>query len=88
MNPRKNLTNEIYTYYLEKGNSGEFPRSDTGDYEDVLCDVKPCSMEEMDRRFKGAISIIRAVSLIEGASTSETSVHFCQTTRCKNPKDS
>jgi hypothetical protein len=88
MNPQNNLTNEIYTYYLEKGNSGEFPRSHTGDYEDVLWDVAPCSMAEMDRRFRGAISIISAVALIEGASTSETSVHSCQTTRCKIPKDS
>jgi hypothetical protein len=54
---------------------------------DVFWVVAPCSMVEVNRRFRGtAASIIR--TLTTEASTSETSVHFYHSTRRNNPEDS
>jgi hypothetical protein len=46
----------------------------------VLCDVAPCSLVVVYRRFR-SIALIMAV-----ASTSETSVNFYQTTRRNIPE--
>jgi hypothetical protein len=56
----------------------------------VFWDVAPCSLVEIDRRFRGVTaSITKAIALMmEAASTSETSVNFYQTTRRNNPEDS
>jgi hypothetical protein len=45
--------------------------------------VVPCSLAEVHRRFKGAYAPITKT-----ASTSETAVNFCQTTRHNNPEGS
>jgi hypothetical protein len=46
----------------------------------VFWDVAPCSLVEIDRRFRGA--------MMEAVTTSETSVNFYQTTRHNIPEDS
>jgi hypothetical protein len=47
--------------------------------------VAPCSLAKVDRRFRGAYCLIRAIALIalmvKAVRTSETSVIFCDTTR-------
>jgi hypothetical protein len=57
--------------------------------------VAPCSLVEIYRRFRDACCLYNQgdqasiIALItEGASTSETSANFYQTTRRNNPKDS
>jgi hypothetical protein len=42
-----------------------------------------CSLVEVYRSFLGVIALT-----VEAASTSETSVNFCQATQCNNPEDS
>jgi hypothetical protein len=51
-----------------------------------LWDVVPCSLIEVDRRFRGAISIMRAMNILialmmKAVYTSETSVYLYETTR-------
>jgi hypothetical protein len=46
----------------------------------VFWDFAPCSLVEIDRRFRGAL-------MMEAASTSETSVNFYETTRRNIPED-
>jgi hypothetical protein len=62
-------------------------------------DVAPCSLEQIDIRFRGAYclhhqgalttnnTIIRSL-MMEAIRTSETSVNFCETTRRNIPEDS
>jgi hypothetical protein len=45
----------------------------------LSCEVAPCSLAEVHRRFRSAVSFIRA---------SETLVNFYQTTRCNTPGQS
>jgi hypothetical protein len=61
----------------------------------VFWDVAPCSLAEIDRRFRRTYCLhhcIRAILLIalmmEAVSTSETTVNFYQTTRRNIPEDS
>jgi hypothetical protein len=63
----------------------------------LFWDVAPCSVVEIDRRFRDAYclyhhrhvdpSTIKAM-MMEAESTSETSVSFYQTTRLNIPEDS
>jgi hypothetical protein len=53
----------------------------------VLWDVPPCSLVQIDRRFRDASSNIITL-MMEAASTSETSVNFYRTTRRNIPEDS
>jgi hypothetical protein len=53
--------------------------------------VAPCSFVELYRRFRDVCCFHHQgdeVLMMEGASTSGTSVNFYQTTRCNNPEDS
>jgi hypothetical protein len=54
--------------------------------------VAPYSLVEVYRRFRGACCLHHngdeAALMMEAASTSETLVNFCQTTRRNNPEDS
>jgi hypothetical protein len=51
--------------------------------------VGPCSLEEVNRRLRGACCLHHQRALMmEAARTSETSVNFYQTTRRNNPEDS
>jgi hypothetical protein len=43
----------------------------------VLWDITPCSLVDVDRRFRGAYSL-----MLEGLSSSETSVSIYQTAGC------
>jgi hypothetical protein len=51
----------------------------------VFWDV-PCSLVDIDRRFRGAYSLIALMT--EAASSSETLVDIYQTKRRNNPEDS
>jgi hypothetical protein len=46
----------------------------------VFWDIVPCSLDEEDRRFIFAM-------MMKAVRTSETSVHFKETTRCYIPED-
>jgi hypothetical protein len=48
----------------------------------VFWDVAPCSLVEIDRRFRAITLMIKA------ASTSETSANFYETARHNTPEDS
>jgi hypothetical protein len=48
----------------------------------VFWDVAPCSHNEVDRRFRGAIALI-----MKAVRTSETSINFIVTTRLYIPED-
>jgi hypothetical protein len=52
----------------------------------VVWDVAPCSLLEIDRRFRGDVVIIALI--MEVVNTSETSVNIYQTTRRNIPEDS
>jgi hypothetical protein len=56
----------------------------------VLWDVAPCSLVEINRRFRGAyyLTCHCDVALIEAVSVSETSVSFFETTLRIIPEDS
>jgi hypothetical protein len=55
----------------------------------VFWDVAQCSHVEVDRRFRGAYSIIKAIALMtEAVRASEMSVNFNVTTRRYIPEDS
>jgi hypothetical protein len=49
--------------------------------------VAPCSLLEVYRRFRSACCLHYIATMMEAASTSETSVNFCQNTRRNNPED-
>jgi hypothetical protein len=53
----------------------------------VFWDVAPCSLVDIDRRFResSCIACLAIALLMEVASTSESSVNFYQTTRRNNP---
>jgi hypothetical protein len=50
--------------------------------------IAPCSLVEVYVSEVFTASIIRAMTMMEAARTSETLVNFYQTTRCYNPEDS
>jgi hypothetical protein len=52
----------------------------------VFWDAAPHSLVDTDRRFRGAVSIIRMFTLT--MCSSETSVNIYKTTRCYMPEDS
>jgi hypothetical protein len=48
----------------------------------VFWDVAPCSLEETDRSFRGAVCL-----MVEAASTSEISANFYETTaKAQHPR--
>jgi hypothetical protein len=54
----------------------------------VFWDVAPCSLVEIDRRFRGAYCLHQGSLMMEALSTSVTSVSFYETTLRNIPKDS
>jgi hypothetical protein len=52
----------------------------------VFWDAAPCGLVDIDRCFRESASII--VLMMEVSNSSETSVHFYQTTWCNIPEDS
>jgi hypothetical protein len=57
----------------------------------VFWGIASCSLVEIDRRFRDAYCLnhpdLLIALMMEAASTSETSVIFCGTTRCNFPED-
>jgi hypothetical protein len=51
-------------------------------FEDDFLDLSPCSLAEIDQRFRGA----EITLMMEAVITSETLVNFYETTRCKTQK--
>jgi hypothetical protein len=48
----------------------------------ALWDKSPCSLVEVNRRFRGVFCLNRQAQVMETVRTSETSVYFNETTRC------